>query len=267
MPSADLGDIQICYDVAGSGPRVLFISGTGGDLRHRPGVFDGPLPSHFEVLAYDQRGLGRTSKPPGPYTMAEYADDAAALLGRLGWDRTAVVGVSFGGMVAQEHALRHPERVERLVLACTSSGGGGGASYPLHELASLEGEERIRRTLAIADRSRDEAWQREHPEEVEAMIRFARERQPPTDDPEAQRGATLQLEARRGHDTWARLAGLRVPTLVCGGRGDGIAPQENQEALAARIPGARLEFFDGGHYFLLQDRRASPTIVDFLLER
>ena len=137
MPTAQVGGIDLHYELARQGPRLLFIGGTGGDLRHRPNVFDGPLASSFEVLAYDQRGLGRSGKPTPPYSMAEYGEDAARLLDAVGWETARVVGVSFGGMVAQEVALRHPERVERLVLACTSSGGAGGASAPLLEYADL----------------------------------------------------------------------------------------------------------------------------------
>ena len=84
------------------------------------------LTDAFDVLAYDQRGLGRTSKPDKPYLMADFADDAAALLDAVGWEHVRVVGVSFGGMAALELALRYPGRVTRLALCCTSPGGQGG---------------------------------------------------------------------------------------------------------------------------------------------
>ena len=131
MPTTKVDDIEIYYEIAGSGERVLYISGTGGDLRNKPNVFDGPLSREFEVLAFDQRGLGQSGKPTGAYTMADYADDAANLLSALSWDVAGVMGVSFGGMVAQELAIRHPQKVPGLVLSCTSSGGAGGASFPL----------------------------------------------------------------------------------------------------------------------------------------
>lgn len=264
MPTAQVGGIDLHYELAGQGPRLLFIGGTGGDLRHRPNVFDGPLASSFEVLAYDQRGLGRSGKPTPPYSMAEYGEDAARLLDAVGWETARVVGVSFGGMVAQELALRHPERVERLVLACTSSGGAGGASAPLHEYADLPPRERALRQIAIGDLGCDETWQRDNAAAVETLIEGILARQLPDDDHEGIAGARGQLDARRWHDTWDRLPNLDVPTLVCGGRRDGIAPPPNLEALASRIPGARLEFFDGGHLFLLQDPKAFGAIVDFL---
>ena len=116
MPLATIGDIEIFHERQGAGAPLLFISGTGGDLRNRPTVFEGPLAKAFDVLAYDQRGLGRTSKPDAPYSMAGYADDAARLMDHVGWESALVVGVSFGGMVAQELVLRHPARVRRLVL-------------------------------------------------------------------------------------------------------------------------------------------------------
>jgi 3-oxoadipate enol-lactonase len=246
-------------------PRLLCISGTGGDLRTKPSVFDGPLADHFDLLAYDQRGLGRSSVPEGPYSMADYGEDAGALLAHVGWDSCLVMGVSFGGMVAQELAIRHPERVQRLVLACTSSGGHGGASYPLQDLAHLEGAERVERSMELMDTRWDAARRAEHPEEWRAMVTamtayMAR----PEGDQTRAIGAALQLDARPRHDTASRLPAITCPTLVCAGRYDGIAPLANSEFLAAQIPDATLAVFEGGHQFLWQDRTALPRIIDFL---
>jgi 3-oxoadipate enol-lactonase len=181
----------------------------------------------------------------------------------VGWKSARVVGVSFGGMVAQELAIRHPHVVERLVLACTSPGGDGGASFPLHELSHLDRPSQARHMIPIADRRHDSAWMETRPESYEALLRMA-SADPWVDEPGYAAGRLRQLEARAAHDVWARLGQIRCPTLVCGGRYDGIAPPETQEKLASRIQGATLRLFEGGHLFLLQDRDALPAIVAFL---
>ena len=265
MPFAELRGLRFYYERRGSGPPLLLFNGSGGDLRRKPGLLDGPLAEHFELLCHDQRGLGQTERPDLAYTMADYADDAAALLDAVGWDRCRVLGVSFGGMVAQEFALRFGSRVERLGLACTSSGGAGGASYPLHELATLAPAERSLRGVELSDTRMDAAWQAAHPERLEALRSL---RDPATDpgagEPNRELGARRQLEARGEHDTWDRLPGIEAPTLCCGGRYDGIASPENMERLAGRIPGAKLELFEGGHLFLIQDPSAWKRIIEFL---
>ena len=262
MPRTTVRDIEIEYEVAeGAGARVFFISGTGGDLRVRPNVFDSPLCDGRMLLAFDQRGLGQTTVPAAQPTMTDYADDAAGLLEALDFEADAIVGVSFGGMVAQELALRHPDRVPALVLCCTSSGGAGGASYPLHELAALPEDARAERHLEISDVRMDAAWRRAHPELVaRALERGRAARAVGAGEPGRAEGAAMQLEARRGHDTHDRLRELAMPVLITGGRHDGIAPVSNQEALAAAVPGAELRLYDGGHLFLVQDRSAWPDI-------
>ena len=265
MTRVALPGAELYYEVGGTGPRLLLISGTGGDLRVPPSVFDGPLAKQFEIAAYDQRGLGQSSVPPGPYTMADYAEDASGLLDVLAWEDALVMGISFGGMVAQELALRHPSRVRRLVLACTSSGGPGGASYPLHELADLPDDDRVVRQLELADTRYDAAWRVENPDTFEALARLFRERALiGKDEPGRAEGAARQLEARSRHDTWDRLGQITCPTFVCGGLYDGIAPRANSENLASAIPGATLRLFEGGHLFLIQDRDSWPAIVEFL---
>jgi len=264
MPTTTANGLQIYFERAGSGPPLLFISGTGGDLRAKPNVFDGPLPKSFEVLAYDQRGLGRSEKPDRSYSMADYADDAAALMADQGWDGAFVIGVSFGGMVAQELVLRHPKRVKKLVLACTSPGGAGGASYPFHEIEHLAGEARAKHLLPISDTRRDEAWARANPEPYAAFVAMAAAPPPGAGEPGHEMGAHRQLAARAGHDTWDRLPQISCPVLIAAGRYDGIALPEAQERMAARIPGAQLRFFEGGHLFMIQDRTAVPVMVEFL---
>lgn len=249
--------VSLYFELAGAGERLLFISGTGADLRRSPRLTDGSHFTAFELLQYDQRGLGRSGVPAGPYTMADYADDAAALLDHVGWEEVAVLGVSFGGMVAQELAVRHPGRVRRLVLACTSAGGSGGASYPLHELVGLDPEAALEQRLALLDTRWDAAWREANPKMV-AMFAEAFQERPGE-------GPLLQLEARRYHDAAGRLGQIGCPTLVCGGRYDGIAPAANSEFLAGAIPGAALELFDGGHAFFMQDPAALPSIRQFLL--
>ena len=263
MPVAALPDLKVYYETAGAGDRVLFISGTGGDLRTKPNVLDGPLAKGFEVLAYDQRGLGQTDKPDAPYAMAQYADDAAALMDVLGWDQAHVVGVSFGGMVAQEFALRHSQRVRRLVLACTSPGGAGGASFPFHEIDHLQGEARARHLIPFSDTRRDDAWAKANPDMYAQLVAMSAT-DPFADEPGRRMGARRQLEARALHDVWDRLPDLRVPTLIAAGKYDGVARPETQLNLAIRITGSALRFFEGGHLFMIQDRSAWPAIIAFL---
>ncbi len=186
-----------------------------------------PFEDTFEVLSYDQRGLGQTEVPEGPYTMADYADDAAALLDLVGWDACAVVGISFGGMVAQELAIRHPDRVRRLALCCTSSGGAGGASYPLQELADMDPADGPAAHLALMDTRWDDAWRAANPD-LAAMIieRFASSAASPGP------GQRLQLEARSHHDTSDRLGTIALPHP--GRRGP---VRRDRPARQQRVPG------------------------------
>ncbi|MFZ1990513.1 MAG: alpha/beta hydrolase [Alphaproteobacteria bacterium] len=263
MPKVRVGDIDIYYERKGDErlPRLLFISGTGGDLRLKPGTLDGVWPKHFDTLVYDQRGLGQSGKPDRPYTMADYADDAAGLMRAIGWQSARVIGVSFGGMVAQELVLRHPQMVERLVLACTSPGGAGGSSYPLHTIQHLSAEERARHMVPISDTRHDTAWAKAHPSEYRLLTTMIN---PYAGEPGYAVGAARQIEARAHHDTWDRLPQIRCPVLIAGGLYDGMALPETQEKMARRIPRAELQMFEGGHGFMMQDARAVPALISFL---
>jgi 3-oxoadipate enol-lactonase len=265
MPYLTVRDIDIYFDRAGAGPPLLAISGSRGDLRRKPNLLGSPLAKSFDVLAYDQRGLGRTSKPNKAYSIVDYADDAAALLDAVGWERVRVIGVSFGGMVALELLLRHSDRVSKLALCCTSPGGEGGSSYPHHTLQDLPVDERARVMVSISDTRCDAGWAADNPGKLEELIKGF------TDDPFAgepghQSGICRLLEARRQHDTWERIAHIGCPVLTCGGLYDGIALPSSQQRMAGRIPGATLRMFEGGHQFLWQDSSAFPEIVRFFAE-
>lgn len=245
------------------GLPVLNISGTGGDLRHSfPNL--SPLNKVFQVAHYDQRGLGQTTKPAGPYTMANYADDACALLDALGWSRAHIVGTSFGGMVAQHFAIRHPERLGRLVLNCTSP-GGLHPSFPLHTIEPLDVEARLELRLGLLDNRWDPGRDDPIPglgRTYDLMIEGARRQRSPED----QAGYLAQLEARSHHDAASGLPKIAAPTLVCAGAYDDLAPPANSQRIADAIPGARLEIFDGGHLFMIQDRSAYRTMIEFLVD-
>ncbi len=263
MPFVQANDVRLYFERAGVGQRLLFISGTGADLRNKPSMLDGPLAKAFEVLVYDQRGLGRSDKPDHRYTMADYADDAAALMASQGWDDALVVGASFGGMVAQELVLRHPNRVRRLVLACTSPGGAGGASFPFHEIGHLQGEARARHLIPISDTRLDQTWAQDNPGPYAEML-TAGSAAPFAGELDHALGAGRQLEARAGHDVWDRLTNIGVPVLIAAGKYDGIAKPETQLGLAMKIRGSTLRFFEGGHMFMIQDRAAFPAMIEFL---
>lgn len=263
MPFVAVNGLEVYVERHGSdsNPPLLNIGGSGGDLRQsRPDA--SPLNKHFDVLHYDQRGLGQTSVPDGPYTMAEYAEDAAALIDAAGWKRAHVVGTSFGGMVAQEVAIRHPHLVNRLVLNCTSP-GGPLPSFPLHELEKLDVEARVEMKLGLLDNR----WDPGAPDPIPGLGRFydvlvERQRAELTGD--AARGYHLQLAARADHDTSRRLGSIAVKTLICAGEYDDQAPLANSQALVEGIPDASLQVFQGGHLFLMQDRTAFPAIIDWL---
>lgn len=261
---ADLGDVTICHRLAGpeDGPRVVYVSGSGSDLRREPNVFSSPFVERCRVLAYDHRGLGRSTTGDGPPTMADFAGDLLRLLDHVGWDTCRAVGISFGGMVLMEAAVTQPERFERCVLGCTSPGGAGGASFPLHELVGLPDDERRERWLDALDTRNADPERRAMVRSVIEAMDVAKDRRP--GEPFHTDGEVAQLQARRHHDAFDRLPRMAMPVLIAAGRYDGIAPPANQEAMAAQLPDARIQWFEGGHAFFIEDRTAYPAMVEWL---
>ena len=244
------------------GPRALLFNGSGASIESSAPLVNA-LAKTMRVLVHDQRGLGATSVPDGPYSMAGYAADGMALLRHVGWGSCTVIGVSFGGMVAQEFAVTFPAAVDRLVLLCTSAGGAAGSSYPLHELASLPAEERLEAQMRITDSRFGPEWFATHPVDAE-IVRVMRERAVVAKPAEQVRGERLQLEARIHHDVADRLHLVTAPAYVLAGRFDGIAPPENSRAIAGLIPDAVMSVYEGGHMFSGQDRNAILDIRAFV---
>jgi pimeloyl-ACP methyl ester carboxylesterase len=249
MPDTCAPGFRMAYDVRGTGFPLLLINGLGSDRQE----WLGQLPafaSRFRVISFDNRGAGESGCPPGPFTTACMADDAAVLLSFLGVERAHVLGVSLGGMIAQEVALRHPERVEALVLACTSPGGTASVRPPPEALAAFapspggDREADLRRTIPFLYTDR---FLREQPEEIETFI--ARRLVAPA-SPE---GYAAQLSAAIGHSAGDRLRGIRARTLVIAGTADRLVPPVNSERIAERIPGAKLVLLPGAPHRLFAE--------------
>jgi 3-oxoadipate enol-lactonase len=262
MPTDHVNGVELYWEQRGSGPRLLFCNGSGTTLQTVRPLLD-LVAAKFDLLAWDYRGLGCSGSLTGPYTMADLAADAVGLLEIAGWDSCRVLGVSFGGMVAQEFAVTNPERVERLALACTSAGGDGGSSYPLQELQQFPPGERAAAQLKLADSRWDERWLEAHPADramAEGLTAAGQNQR----NPAVAAAQAAQLEARAGHDVWDRLDAITCPTLVGYGNYDGIAPGRNSAAIASRIRGSELRGYEGGHLFLFQDPAALPEFEAFL---
>jgi 3-oxoadipate enol-lactonase len=164
-------------------------------------------------------------------------------------------------MVAQELAMTHPGRVERLALLCTSPGGAGGSSFPLHTLARLPADERVQRYTGLIDTRFTPDWLAAHGNHRALVAALTA-----TTASDQTDGEALQLRARAAHDVYDRLPAITCPTPVASGRHDGIAPPGKATAIADRLPHAELHLFYGGHLFLLQDRTALPAVIRFLAD-
>jgi 3-oxoadipate enol-lactonase len=263
MPVELVNGVDLYWERRGSGPRLLFCNGSGLSLQDVRLMLD-PLAAAFDLLAWDYRGFGRSAPVTRRYTMADVAADAAGLLEIAGWESCRLVGVSFGGMVAQEFAVTNPGRVERLALACTSAGGAGGSSYPLQKLLELPAGKRVAAELKVVDSRWDERWLEAHPVDRAIAGRLTVGAGQDQQDPAAAAARAAQLEAREGHDVWDRLGAITCPTLVGYGNYDGIAPARNSTNIASRIRGAELDGYEGGHAFLFQDPAALPAFIAFL---
>jgi 3-oxoadipate enol-lactonase len=259
MPHAAVDGTTLFYERHGQGEPLLLIQGMSGTHLAWGDRFLGALGDDLDVVAYNHRGVGESGPQEGQVTTAALAQDAAGVLDALGWETAHVLGISMGGMVAQELALSHPERIRTLVLGCTYPGGEEARLADpalIQELAGalLSGDrERALRTGFSANLSAafvaDEAnWEPFH-----AMA---------TELPVAVPVIMGQMQAVMGHDTAVRLASIATPTLVIHGTEDRMLPVVNGELIARLIPGARLELLEGvGHMFWWEQPERSAALV------
>ena len=259
MPIANVGDIQLDYERSGSGAPLLLIMGLSGTALHWRESFLVPLRRDFEVIVYDHHGVGASSRLEGPITIAEMARDAVGLLDALEIDSAHVLGISMGGMIAQELALAHPERVRTLTLGCTYCGGEGSA-LTSREVALQLAEARLsgdrERALRASWEANVSAALVDDADAYAEFLAIGLRR------PVALPVIVAQTQAILAHDTSERLAQLEMPTLVIHGTDDEILPVQNGRLVAAHIPGARLDIFEGcGHLFFWEQPERSAELV------
>jgi 3-oxoadipate enol-lactonase len=262
MPLARNGSVELYWESAGHGPPVLLIAGQGMTL-HGWWATVPVLARSFRVIVFDNRDTGRSSRVMFPYTVAQMADDAVAVLDSAGESRAHVYGISLGGSVAQEIALRHPERVHGLVLGASTPGVPRAVlPTPLAltffaRAGSMGPEEAewaaVPYTYAVSTR-------RLHGHRIAENI--ARRLTSPID--------TLtylhQAAAIATHSTCRRLRRITAPTLVVHGEQDMIVPPANGRLLAERIPEARLSIWpDAGHMYVIDQPRADREVAQYLL--
>jgi pimeloyl-ACP methyl ester carboxylesterase len=248
MPHVKVGDIQIYYEIHGAGSQtVTLIRGLGSDLlAWFPQVPE--FSKLFQTIVFDNRGAGRTDKPDGPYSIEQMAQDVNGLLDALDIRRTAMLGVSMGGMIAQEFAIRHPEKLTCLILGCTSFGGPKSIPPPREIwkalLAGAGADEQTRmlqqQALFCDDTIANNRGVIE--EYLAARSRF----------PIPPHALALQADAIMKHDTSDRVGRIRTPTLVMTGKEDRLIPPGNSRLIADRIPGAILTELTGGHLFMCE---------------
>jgi pimeloyl-ACP methyl ester carboxylesterase len=261
---AEVNGFDIYYREYGEGDPLLLIMGLGANADWWGDDFVLDLAARFRVVAFDNRGAGRSGKPQGPYSIPQMAADAAGLIDHLGWDSAHVLGASMGGMIAQELALERPERVKRLVLLCTSCGGreqvlAAPETYALLNIPrkGLTPEDIARAFLPLLFPQR---YIDENPASIRKFVESF------LMAPIEPRCFVWQMAAITSWSDYSRLKDMRPPTLIVTGSEDVLIPPENSRILADAIPDSRLVFIQAaGHALqLMFPHEVAKEVLEFL---
>jgi pimeloyl-ACP methyl ester carboxylesterase len=259
MPKVEVAGREFHYERGGSGEPLLLIQGMSGTHVSWGEPFKGALEESFDVVAFDNRGIGLSGPVDGPFTIVEMAEDTAALLGELGLESAHVVGISMGGMIAQELALAEPGMLRSLTLGCTYCGGPGSQLMPEENLQKL--------VAGMASGDRDKAIRAGYEVNLSPAFRtdegtYVAFHEMATSVPAAKATIELQAQAIFGHDTSGRLGEISVPTLIVHGTDDGVLPFPNGELIASLMPAARFEILeDVGHMFWWEQPQRSAELI------
>lgn len=261
MPKVQVSGINLFYEVQGEGQPLLLIYGLAG--RGNGWKFQTEsLSPHFKTITFDNRGVGETDQPIEIYSLAQMSDDAAGLLDALGIESAYVFGISMGGMIAQEFALRHPQRVRKLALGCTHCGikhCEPSPAWVTEIFKSLPGKPREQVVRECTPINYSPHTQQHRPELIESMVPLF------VDNRQRLHGYVNQINAVWAFDAFDRLPQISMPTLVITGKDDVLVPPANSKTLAERIPNARLiEFPQAGHLFFIEKAdEVNQVLLDF----
>ncbi len=262
MPILRVGDINLYYETHGSGDPLVLIMG----LRRNAEWWYQQIPTlsrQFQVIAFDNRGAGRSDKPALDYSIRMFADDTAGLMDALGIERAHVLGVSMGGYIAQELAINYPGKIRGLVLGCTGAGGSRAVLMDperLQKFIYVEGltpEQILRKDMDIYF---SDAFIAQRPEFIEEFIRLSLLHYQPA-------AAFLrQLAAINKHDTLDRVGSISGPTLILSGDDDPLVPHQNSLILKELLPAAELRLFPGlRHCFFIEAAAEfNRQVIDWL---
>jgi pimeloyl-ACP methyl ester carboxylesterase len=270
IPKVKVNDIEIFYEEHGEGQPVIMIPGWSGSTKSYP-AFTQIFARYFRFIVFDNRGAGQSSKPDIEYTTRMMADDAAGFMDSIGLERANIFGASMSGMIAQELAINHKEKVRKLVLACTSCGGPNSVpiSMAVRETtdryidAPLEMTPRERENLLLDIFYTQELLEERREQVLEDRLSIKKLAPPPPSY-----ALRRQNEAIYQHDAYDRLSEIEANTLIVHGKKDAIFPYENASILAKRMPNAEIKLYEKtGHSLVEEGEQILKDIIGFLMKQ